>query len=59
MAADHPPEVATLRPFTAVMTSPRRMPAAATVPLGPTTATSCPGVSVPAWRRKVGSSGTV
>ena len=23
MAADHPPEVATLRPFTAVMTSPR------------------------------------
>ena len=58
MATAQPPSVATLLPPTAVMRSPRRSPAVAAVPFGPTTATSRPGV-VPAWRWKVGRNGIV
>ena len=59
MATCQPPVVATLLPSTAVMMSPRRMPAVAAVPLGPTTATSCPWAVVPRERWKDGIIGTV
>ena len=53
------PGPATVVPLRLVITSPRRRPAVATTPFGPTTATSWPGTVVPAWRRNARHSGTV
>ena len=58
-AAAQAPGLVTSRPSMDVMMSPRRMPAASTLPLMPTTATSWPATVAPIWRRSGGQSGIV